>query len=382
MYHLVGNFNNWQTGLEHFTFQEVTIGDPFGWQMGTGEFHLSVESRPGKWQFKIVEDNDWSKQWSVMGEKQELGRNSFLTRDGMRCHLFVRRGGDSPHAEIDVSGGKYRLDFHPASQTLAIHSQVDTTPGIKATPWETFEFDVRGKKFSYGTHLVLPYGFCSSSVYRYPVYLFFDGGNLIYGEDRFLGIAQDRNRQYPRVFSSLSRLGVIPPAVIVGLEVPRAEDGGDYRGATYLGQDSFLHQAFQESIMEQMLPTLEDNFPVLDHPRHRYLLGHSNGGDMALAMMAEHAGSFRGVVSISPSNAYQLVKRFSQMSLKERRQLRVYISFSQNDLRPNFLLNSAATKPILEQMDIPHLVQYAPGHSHDPGCGADILHSALGFVST
>ena len=52
---------------------------------------------------------------------------------------------------------------------------------------------------------------------------------MLTGEDLPRGLLGMPQRQFPRVFDTLTRQGLIPPTIVVGIEVPRDPSQADER---------------------------------------------------------------------------------------------------------------------------------------------------------
>jgi enterochelin esterase-like enzyme len=128
-----------------------------------------------------------------------------------------------------------------------------------------------------------------------------------------------------------------------------------------------------------MLKQAEMQFNVSSRADARYLLGHSNGGDMALLLLFNRPNEFGGVVAVSPACASMIVG-MADLPAERKQRIGIALSYTQHDLTPGFLSNTAECRGLLQERGIRHLVQYCPGASHDPASMAPFMPAALGFV--
>ncbi len=381
---LVGTFNGWTPGLDDFRFREVVVdGGPGEPPLETGSFLLEVNLPAGEVGFKVVEGCDWQRQWSVMRCRPDdppypITDHQHATRHGLApCVIRFRGDGHPPHALLDTRGGSHRFDFHPASGTLTIHRDASRLPAPLLAPWRSFPC---GGSLAYDTWVCLPYGYDAKRPFPYPLCLVFDSPNLLYGDDPVVGRRRQPATQVWRVADVLARHGVIAPPVLVGVGVPRPADGGGaaLREEAFLGP---LREGYVRSIVEELLPAVRAELATDPSREGAYLLGHSNGGDLALAVLARHPERFGGAVALSPGGADVFARRLEEpraASLRSR--VRVALTYSEHDLWPGFVTRTAGARAALARLGVPHLVLPLLGRTHDPASAAAVLPGLLAFV--
>jgi hypothetical protein len=399
-FYLVGDFNDWTPGLAEYRFAEVV--SPYGRDengrdhpdktLRLGSFCLTCRLPRGRIQLKIVQGRDWERQWSVGQDEEpadfDTTEHTFTTRHGFSPRLIRFCGsGMPPHAEFDCPGSEMRFDFHPESQTLTIHQELRSLPGPSLQPWQDFAC---GPDAVYSTWVCLPFGYNPRRRFRHPVCVVFDGRDLLYGEDSWVRRRHNEpRRQFGRVFDILARQGVISPPVLVGVGVPRYPHrptdrhrlGRRDRFRAYALPFSVLQEEYLVSICDTLLPALAREFGVTKSEQERYLLGHSNGGDVALRLLARRPDLFRGVMALSPGGAEAAVKALAALRSATRRQLRLALSYTADEPAPEFLTGTVGAGRLLGELDVPHLVVGCPGASHDPASMFDALFGMVAFVS-
>ncbi len=195
-YYLVGDFNRWQPCETQYRFKEVT--SPYGLShrpdliLALGSYSLETTLPRGRIRFKIVQDGSWNHPWSVWDSYRDvpydITQHHFRTRHNLHTNcIFYRGAGTSPHAEFDYPGGMMRWDFHPDSQTLAIHREFDRSPGLTVGFWRTFSCRVGTflhlRETEFDAYYCLPYGYRQKDVNKYAVCFMFDGRGLLFGEE-------------------------------------------------------------------------------------------------------------------------------------------------------------------------------------------------------
>lgn len=390
-YYLTGSFNDWQIGAQ-WRFAEVTspvgvdeYGRRHGGHVAWDAYRLQLELPPGPLQFKILEGPSWDVQWTTMpfhGQEQAFDDHRFRTDCEITSGVVVARGeGMLPHAETTVAGGPTCVDFSPGARTVAFHDRVRSAAGPHVAHWR--ELPLHDVGAAYDTWVCLPYGYPAPD-YVYPVCLVLDGRSLIYGEDPRHGRFGIPGRQWPRVFDALTRHGVIPPTVLVGVEVPRlvgepsaAETRGRHdRHAALYDEHGRLFTAYLDSLRGSLLPALEQTFPLRGGAAGTYVLGHSWGADFALRWLARHAKDLAGVIAVSPSDPLPPVREIAVA----RARTRLALTYALGDLGPFFLTDGASCRQLLEDAGVPHLVHLCPGQTHTPETMVDALPAAVSFV--
>jgi len=388
VFHLVGDFNCWQVGQAEYRFQEVT--SPYGLPdrpdliLTLGSYYLEAKLPEGQVRFKIVQDGSWDHQWSVWNA-YDITRYHFTTRHDLHPNYIAYRGGGTPpHAEFQSTGELVRWDFHPDSQTLTIHNQLQRGPGLQVESWRTFPC---GREAEFDSWYCLPYGYDLHDAYKYPVCYMFDGRGLLYGEEDnpWHQTWNDHDHQWVRMLDVLARHGVIAPTVVIAIGIPRyiapkpKEDFDEARSTAYLEHESSLHKEFAATICREVIPEVERQFNVSTDPNNRFLLGHSTGGDMALNLLARSTDRFRGAVAISPgAPARALALASLPAPIKER--LRIGLSYGPCEPTPKHLTSIARVRKKLLDGGISHLVQFLPAATHNPASVFKFLPGCLGFV--
>jgi hypothetical protein len=382
---LTGDFNDWDPGSHPFS--EVT--SPYGrdeWGrehpqrlLGSGAYRQIVDLVAGKQRFKILEGVGWERQWSAMPYHEEeipFGRFRFSLPSGLSPGVIVPRGsGSPPHAEVELPGGPVCFDFHPDSRTLSVHQEPALPPGPRVSEWREFPC---GPDALYRTWVALPYGWSSGPC---ALCLVFDGRSLIYGEDLERDLFGLAPRQLPRAWDLLNRQSLVPPTILVGVEVPRrpAEPtereaiGRHDRREAFVKAGGALHEAYRQSLVHDLLPALAQEHGQELAPDSTYALGHSWGADFALRLLAGAPEAFAGAIALSPARPREAVTRLAE-------RLRVAILYGRDDLGPFFLTEAAECRRLLAERGLDHLVQLCPTANHDPETLADYLPAALSFV--
>jgi len=392
-FYLVGDFNGWQSNQLEYRFEEVM--SPYGLPdrpdlvLTLGGYYLETTLPKGLVRFKIIQDGSWDHQWSVWNSYKDIPYEitwyQFETRHNLHPNYIVYRGGGiPPHAEFESPGETLRWDFHPDSETLTIHNQLQRNPGLRAEPWRTFAC---GRDAEFDTWCCLPYGYHPDDDFKYPVCFMFDGRGLLYGEEDspWHQTWNNHDRQWPRVLDSLARHGVIAPMLVIAIGVPRytvpkpKEEMDDVRPTAYLEHESSLHKDFVASICMDVIRGVEQQFNVSASPNDRYLLGHSEGGDMALNLLAFSPDRFRGAVAISPGEPSR-VAAIASLPVRAKERLRLALAYTANEPTPGYLTSTARARKKLLDGGVHHLVQYFPDSSHDPASVFKFLPGCLGFV--
>jgi hypothetical protein len=376
-YFLTGSFNHWRPDDPNFRFQEVT--DPYGdpradLTLSLGSYFLKTQFPRGPLQFKIVENGSWERQWTVNLSKT-IDSYQFETRHGLKPNYIIFHGpGNPPHALYDYPGGDMRWDFHPESRTLTIHSEFNRTPGVRVQPWEWFDC---GEGVGFQTYFGLPYGYTRERAAQCSTSIIFDGRGLIYGEDSNFNVWNEPRRQWLRSLDTLSRHGIIAPTVAIAVAPPMKEKR-IYRQTAYLETESDIHRRFTETICTKLLTRIKETFGVSDDAATRYLLGHSNGADIALTLLthASYANLFGGAVAHSPGGA----RKALTLPASLRSRSRIALSYTSEDLNPAFVMPTANTRVQLDRAGIQHLMQYIPDAVHDPASLHHHLHPSFAFV--
>jgi len=390
---LVGDFNGWQLCQVEYRFEEVT--SPYGLPdrsdlvLALGSYYLETKFPKGLIRFKIVAEGSWDHQWSVWNSYKdvpyEVSRYHFIARHGLQPnHIVYRGGGTPPHSEFESSGEPLRWDFHPDSQTLTIHSQLRRNPGMIVAPWRTFAC---GREAEFDTWYCLPYGYDPDDAYKYPVCFMFDGRGLLYGEEDspWHRTWNNHDRQWPRVLDILARHGVIAPTVVIAIGVPRytvpktKEEIEDVRPVAYLEHESSLHKDFAAAICRVVIQEVERHFNVSANANDRSLLGHSEGGDLALNLLAYSPDRFRGAVAISPA-APSRASALAALPIQTKERLRLALAYGSSEPTPQYLTSVARMRKKLLESGISHLVQYFPDATHDPASVLKYLPGCIGFV--
>lgn len=391
---LTGDFNDWRPADPRLRFQEQT--QPYGrdeWgrthpgRLRLGSYSLVFEAPAGPAQIKVLEGHGWRRQWSTMAyhdREEEFEAHTFRTRCGLRSGVLVPRGaGMQPHAELQLPGGRMRMDFSPYARTLAVHTELDRAPGPLIAPWREFTLPAGAglrEGQAYSTWICLPYGYAANLDYDYPLCLVFDGRSQLYGEDPRQGRYDVEPRRLPQILDPLVRHGVVPPTILVGVEVPRdtlrptdRERLGQHdRRAALATPGGPLNAAYKRSIQEELLPALRAALPLEPRP---LLCGHSWGADFALDLLADAPQAFRGALAISPARPLPRLER-----LPPAADLRVGVAYGRGDLGPFFLTDGARSGEVLRRKAIRHLIQLGPNQTHSPGTFAEPLSSALSFA--
>lgn len=389
-FYLVGDFNNWRPDDPRYRFKQVRM--PYGRRepnlfLTLGSYCLETSLPSRRIRFKIVQDGTWDHQWSVRNHYNdvpcEITKYHFTTRHGLKpCHIGYRGGSMPPHAEFEYPGKTMRWDFHPDSQTVTIHNQINRSPGPQAGPWKSFPC---GKEAKVDTWYCLPYGYDPKASYKYPLCLMFDGRGMLYGD--WQQRCNYHNHQWPRVLDTLARHGVITPVVLIAIGIPKyvvrkpqkEQSFGARRKNAYIHKEHPLHKNLVEAICRYVVPRAEHEFCVSASPNDRCAIGHSNGGDMAIALLAEKPEFFHGAVAIS-LGAPGIAASLSALPARLRERLRIGLSYTAEEPTPNFMTRTARVRGELLAAGIQHLVQYFPEGSHDPTSVFKFLPGCLGFV--
>jgi len=393
-FYLSGDFNDWRPEAHRFEESSQPYGvDEWGHEhpareLRLGCYHLELDLPAGPARFKILEGPGWDRQWTsmrYMEREQDFAEHRFQAGLGLRPGVIVPRGGGRPpHMELTLPGGRVRFDFHPASRTLCVHGELERAPAPQLRPWQTFSCD---DHHVYDTWLATPYGYAERPDLRYPLCLVFDGRSQLYGEDPEFARFNDPRRQLPRIVDRLVRHGLLPPPIVVGVEVPRAPAGrnareqrGVHRRREALSEAGALNASYRDSILNTLLPALEDALPLADGPAARFACGHSWGADFLLNLLAEDAESerFGGALALSPSRPLPPVERLCARGSKTR----LALVYGLADLGPFFLTDTAACRARLAAAGVPHLVQLCPEATHDPESFTEQLPAALSFVGS
>lgn len=392
-FYLTGDFNNWRPADPACRFEEVTA--PYGLPnapdtiLTLGSYHITTTLPRGRIRFKITQNGSWDHQWSVWNSYDDapydITKYRFETRIGLPVYsIFYRGKGMPPHAAFDYRGGAMRWDFHPDSLTLAIHNQLHLRPGMTAGFWRRFSC---GSDMEYETWYCLPYGYDDKGSYRYPVCLMFDGRGLLYGEEDspWHHVSNDHDRQWPRALDILARHGVITPVVVIAVGVPRyaksrpAQEHRNVRWLAYADYNSPAHKALAKSICEDLLPEATQRFSLSSGPDDYYLAGHSNGGDMALNLLAYDPKAFSGAVAISPGSP-SLTNRLAQLPPNVKDRIRIALSYSSGEPTPGFRTDVAGIRKTLSGSGLHHLVVYLPEATHSPASVFKFLPGCFAFV--
>ncbi len=388
---LTGDLNGWHPASPAHRFEEVVL--PYGrdeWgrehprrQLRTGAFHLTVDLPAGRHRFKLLEGGGWERQWSTQrfhDQEQPFEAHRFRSGCGLEAGVLVPRGsGTPPHVELTWPGGPARFDFHPAARTLSVHGELHRAPGPRLEPWR----ELSCADAVYSTWIALPWGYSPELEFRYPLLLAFDGRSQLYGEDPRQGRFGVEGRQLWRALDVLARQGVIPPTVLVGVEVPRVParaDGRERLGehdrhAAFVDEGGACHRAYRASIARELVPALCDALPLERDPARHLLLGHSWGADFALRLLASEPERFGGAIALSPSAPLERLDALPAGGAQ-----RVVVSYAQHDLGPFFLTEGAASGRALAAKGLAHLVQLCPDATHDPASLERYLPAALAFA--
>lgn len=85
----------------------------------------------------------------------------------------------------------------------------------------------------------------------------------------------------------------IEPFIIVGVDVDKSIRTEEY------SPDGTLHQGYVDFFVHELLPFIEENYPVRTTPEERILAGDSLGGTVSLHIALQHPELFTQVMSLS-----------------------------------------------------------------------------------
>jgi len=111
--------------------------------------------------------------------------------------------------------------------------------------------------------------------------------------------------------SRLTRLissGKMPPCVVVCPDLFTDFGGSQYINSSFIG-----HHA--DHIVQELIPFVENNFPVLKGPQHRAVLGRSSGGFGALRFGMDFPGTFSAVACHAGDMGFEWVYRRSLIDI-------------------------------------------------------------------
>jgi len=130
-----------------------------------------------------------------------------------------------------------------------------------------------------GVKIVLPPGF--DERISYPALYCQDGDDFLY---------------FGRVATQLTRLVLeegLEPAIIVAVEVDKARRTDEY------APEGERFSAYCEFFARELVPFVEERFPVRSDPGERVVAGDSLGGAVSLHLALDYPGVFRRVLSLS-----------------------------------------------------------------------------------
>ncbi len=135
---------------------------------------------------------------------------------------------------------------------------------------------------TYRLYISMPEGHDGTTLY--PVVVLLDGDWYF---DHSYRIQDDGVRG---IVYNLSKIGLMPPVVLVGIGYP---------GATERGRDFAQYpDTFYRAITSDLLPALERAYPI-DPDAARTLVGHSSGGYFTLYALFKHQADFQNYIAIS-----------------------------------------------------------------------------------
>ncbi len=145
-----------------------------------------------------------------------------------------------------------------------------------------------GTRFFMQTAVVMPLNYRKEEGRRYPVQYWIPG----IGEDLRSAVKffQKRGLYFPPFNGS----GDHCKDFILVLLDPNGRRG--FHGF----RDSAGHGAFREALFAEIIPAIEDEFPVVAEPAGRFLVGRGAGGLAALRLQVENPDFFGGVWALAP----------------------------------------------------------------------------------
>ena len=107
------------------------------------------------------------------------------------------------------------------------------------------------------------------------------------------------------LFDRLNRLidqGQIPPCIVVSPDLYTSFGGSQYINSQYLGDHG-------DHLVHELIPYIEENFPVLQGAQHRGVFGRSSGGFGALRLAMAYPATFGSVACHSGDMGFDAVYR-------------------------------------------------------------------------
>ncbi len=214
----------------------------------------------------------------------------------------------------------------------------------------------------------MPAGFDISGLKRFPVLYMHDGQNLVNPKTSFAGI----DWQVDETITRMIKEGIIEEIIVVGINntADRLEEySNSAKGNLYL-----------RFIIEELMPFIDNNYPVLKEKENRAIMGSSMGGLSSFLMLWKYPDVFSKAACLSSSfyydnfDAIHLVK-----NTKNKKTIKIYIDHGEDGIEGSQKMFAALTKNgYLLGKDFDYY--YAPGKKHNEQSWAERLERPLRFL--
>ncbi len=371
-YHLSTSLHGWSAADPALEFRP----GQGGW------WGLELDLPAGTLSAKVTRDGSWDTNWGLfpypargtagMGAptapaEQLLAWHRCLRRDGrIGKFLFLHRPG-FPAVDVPLQvpeAGRWRVDWHPESRVLRLHSDLASPVGGRFERLGVFHL---GTGHSVEPMVYLPEGYDAAPLARHPVVYFHDGDEML-------------SEGWHLPAETLASHGVLPSAIQVFVPVPHGRDGAPRR-PFYLGIDGCepWRRAFVRTLAQVIVPAVDQRYRTDARRVARVQAGHSNGADFAREMVLSHPEVFGACLMFSAGRGLAEDPRLAGLA-EDKIAPRFYLDYAEDEVfGPFFTLRNAAAEIVLRRHDIPHVVTFRRGDTHDRAPTTARLFAALSF---
>jgi predicted alpha/beta superfamily hydrolase len=194
---------------------------------------------------------------------------------------------------MEVNGPEIAAELHPPPIRV-------TSPGVTGD-LELHEFRSRIFRNTRLLRVWLPprYSAAENANRRYPVFYLNDGQNLFEPATSFTGVEWQADETADR----LIRQELIPPLIVVGIDNAKDDRIKEYLPWRSLSPPVWrpMGKRYPDFLLEEVMPFIEERYPIAAEPQNTGLGGSSMGGLISLFTAIERPEVFGRVLIESPS---------------------------------------------------------------------------------
>ena len=242
--------------------------------------NLRVAYPPGSGEIVLRTELDWDKDVEPVSVSAD-GISTFRVEARhpfLYCKPCWRHDG-----KLYWAKGDNRLLIMTEDDRRMSHPHFFGSDYGRFSPLITFESPVLGRE--HRIRVYLPPGYDENTLARYPVAFFQDGQNLFFPEEAFQG--EDWGLDFTHW--QLRSMGVVEDLILVGLY-----SGDRMREYTKPG-----YELYGRSLVEEVVPKVEEKLRVLRGRRHRSVWGSSLGGVVSFYAVWQHPEAFGAAICMS-----------------------------------------------------------------------------------